>query len=176
MMGFQKKLIAYNTRKKLKKNNTLRNTVAYAEMKKAAILFTAEDMHKHGLVKGMVKQLENDGKDVTVLCLLGEGQDNFEFLFNFFGESDFDLMGNSNSMAIDNFNNASFDYLFHLDVTPNYLIEYVLAGNKAKCRIGPHFEVDKNAYYDMMIHLAPEEGLRELINNMYHYVKKISTQ
>ncbi|MEM8568956.1 MAG: hypothetical protein AAGF85_21030 [Bacteroidota bacterium] len=104
-----KKFLALKTRSYLKKNNTRRANLAYNSAQTRGIIFTVEDVKKHELIKKFIKNLEEDGKKVSVLTYLPKGMENFEFKFDFFSINEFNFWGKSESQVIRNFANQSFD-------------------------------------------------------------------
>jgi len=130
------------------------------------IIFTVEDKQKHHNVKELVKQLEKDGKKVTVLCFLPDDKQNYEFLFDFFTAKEFSMWGNVSSAAAIKFTSIDFDYLFYLDTDPNPLIFNLLARCKAKCRLGKFWETGK-PFFELMV--ENNGDTKELMDNLYKY-------
>lgn len=155
-----------STNAHLRKNKSLRTCLPYSEANNVGIIFTVEDKQKHHNIKELVKQLEKDGKKVTVLCLLPEDKQNYEFLFDFFTAKEFNMWGNVNSAAAIKFTNIDFDYLFYLDTDPNPLIFNLLARCKAKCRLGKFWETGK-PFFELMV--ENNGGTKELMDNLYKY-------
>lgn len=166
------KILDWKTNTFLKSSKINRASINYADAKQIGILFTVVDKKKHAAIKNFIRQLENEGKKVTVLSYLGKDKENYEFRFDFFTENDISFWGNFNIGSVINFVEKKFDYLFHLDLEPNNMIENILARSKAKCRIG-NYRNDKNDFYELMV--RPEnDDVNKLIEQMHHYTKKLS--
>ncbi|MEJ2004836.1 MAG: hypothetical protein P8X57_07715 [Cyclobacteriaceae bacterium] len=52
--------VEYRTKSQLKKNTAFRGSVMYQDAKNVGILYTAEDLNKHDVIKDLVKKFEND--------------------------------------------------------------------------------------------------------------------
>ncbi|MEM7107878.1 MAG: hypothetical protein AAF519_06605 [Bacteroidota bacterium] len=167
-----KKFLALKTRSYLKKNSTKRANLAYDTAKTAGILFTVEDLHKHEQIKKFIKNLERDGKKVSVLSYLPKGMQNFEFRFDFFSIGEFNFWGKFESQVIKDFVNQSFDYLFYIDIEGNALIHNILAMSKAKCRIGGYNE--ENARFCEMMVEGKDKTVDSLLVEMYKYTQLLA--
>ncbi len=167
-----KKLLSLKTRSYLKKNAVKRANLAYETAKTVGIIFTIEDLKKHNLIKGFINNLENDGKNVSVLAYLPKGMQNFEFKFDFFTLNELTFWGKFESEVIQNFVEQSFDYLFYIDNTSNPLIRNILAMSKAKCRIGSYDE--ENARFCEMMVQGKEKSTQSLLTEMYKYTQLLS--
>ena len=155
-----------STKSQLKRNKTSRGSTAYESAKSVGIVFTIEDKQKHELVKELIKKLEQDGKKSTVLCFLPRDKQNYEFLFDFFTDKDFNFWGALTSVKALQFTGTTFDYLFYLDTDPNPLILNLLARSKAKCRLGSYWNEGRN-FLEFMISNA--QGNKGLIDGIYRY-------
>ena len=89
MSGFSNKLLTRNTQKAIRKGKIKRGSVSYDDAENVGILFTVIDRPKHTLIKKFIKLLEKDKKQVDVICLLGEGKENYDFIFDYFTTRDF---------------------------------------------------------------------------------------
>ncbi|MEM9857079.1 MAG: hypothetical protein AAF843_06975 [Bacteroidota bacterium] len=167
-----KKLLSLKTRSYLKKNAVKRANLAYETAKTVGIIFTIEDLKKHNLIKGFINNLENDGKNVSILAYLPKGMQNFEFKFDFFTVNELTFWGKFESEVIQNFVEQSFDYLFYIDNTSNPLIRNILAMSKAKCRIGSYDE--ENARFCEMMVQGKEKSTQSLLTEMYKYTQLLT--
>lgn len=167
-----KKLLSLKTRSYLKKNAVKRANLAYETAKTVGIIFTIEDLKKHNLIKGFINNLENDGKNVSILAYLPKGMQNFEFKFDFFTVNELTFWGKFESEVIQNFVEQSFDYLFYIDNTSNPLIRNILAMSKAKCRIGSYDE--ENARFCEMMVQGKERSTQSLLTEMYKYTQLLT--
>jgi hypothetical protein len=164
------KILKTSTKALVNKNQTLRTSLPYLAVATIGILFTVEDKQKHEYIKELMKQLEADGKKVSVICFLPDGKENYEFKFNYFNKRDLTFWGNLTSADALEFVDTPFDLLYCLDLHPNTFIQNVLARSKAKCRIGKHFN-DGEAYLEMMIENVSEN--KSLIAEIHRYSKQL---
>ena len=167
---FKNRLLQLRTRAAVKSNQSLRASIPYKQALNVGLLFSVEDRKKHDAIKDFIKQLQQDGKKVTVLEYLPSKKDNYEFLFDFFTIHDLSFWGKINSPGTDQFIETSFDYLFCIDMDANPLIQNVLARSKAKCRIGK-FSTGDQAYFELMI--EQNGSVNNLIENMYKYARQL---
>jgi hypothetical protein len=163
-------LLKYNTSSYLKKNKTLRVSLPYKQALSIGIIFSVEDRTKHDEVKDFIKRLEQDGKQVQVICFLPKNKDNYEFMFDFFTDKDLSFWGRLNSANASRFADVHFDLLYYLDTTPNPFILNLLARSKAKCRVGKYWEKNQ-AFFEMMI--ESKDGTRSLIDVMLKYTRAL---
>ena len=164
-------LLKYKTRKINRYNLSVRNSVKYSAATSIGILFTVEDLSKHNAIKELVQSLKDEGKQVTVLSLLPNGKDNFEFKFDYFSASEFSYMGSINNEAVHSFVAQPFDFLFHLDSEVHILNNYILAKSHARCRVG-NLQEEKSEYFELMVKPLGK-GIKELIDLQFNYIKKI---
>ncbi|MDN5212130.1 hypothetical protein QQ020_08710 [Fulvivirgaceae bacterium BMA12] len=173
MSTISNKLLERNTNKVIKKGIIRRGSVSYPEAESIGILFSVVDREKHSLVKKFIKSLEKDKKKVDVLCLLGEGKENYDFIFDYFTTRDFSLFGHAISSSILLFVQKKFDYLIVLDTESNIYTDNILAKSNAKCRIGIYHN-DKDPFYELMIKTKDGNSVEEFIDQVYHYLKFIN--
>jgi hypothetical protein len=171
MLAVKKRFVGLQVYFALKKVNARRETIGYDKARTVGIIFSVGNMNKHDNIKKFVRLLENDGKKVDVLTFLGKEQDNHEFLFDYFREDDVSFWGHFKTGNINRFIEKEFDYLFHVDLETNPLIEHVLARSLAKCRIGAYKE-NKSDFYEMMVK-TNGDSIGELINQLYYYTKSL---
>jgi hypothetical protein len=159
------------TNSALKENQSLRASIPYKQALSIGILFSVEDKQKHDAVKEFIKQLQLDGKKVSVLEYLPKQKDNYEFMFDFFTVNDLSFWGKVNSPDADKFMQIPFDYLYCIDKDSNPLILHLLARSKAKCRIGKYSQQD-HPFYELMIE-HKNGSVKSLIESMYKYTKQL---
>jgi len=159
------------TNSALKKNESLRASIPYKQAHSIGILFSVEDKLKHDAVKEFIKQLQMDGKKVSVLEYLPKQKDNYEFLFDFFTVKDLSFWGKVNSPDADKFMESPFDYLYCIDKETNPLIQHLLARCKARCRIGK-FSKNDHPFFELMIE-HKNGSVKGLIESMYKYTKQL---
>lgn len=167
-----KKLLSLKTRSYQKKNDVQRANMAYDSARNVGILFSTEDLKKHEQIKQFIKNLEQDGKKVSVLTYLAKGMQNFEFKFDFFTINELSFWGKFESKHILNFAAQPFDYLFYIDLESNVLIRNILAMSKAKCRVG-NYDQENEGFCEMMVQ-GKEKTTESLIKEMYKYTQLLT--
>lgn len=171
MVVLKNKLVRFRSYMSLKKVHVRRESVGYRNANVVGIIFSAGDLAKHENIKRLVRMLENDGKKVKVISYLPRKKENHEFLFDFFRYEDVSIWGHFKSENINRFIGMPFDYLFHVDESPNIYIEQALAKSAAKCRIGAYME-KKSHYYEMMVKTQTSD-IQELVDQLYFYTKSL---
>jgi hypothetical protein len=154
----------------LKHNKAVRVSLPYTQAKNIGIIFSVEDKIKHDEVKDFIRHLEQDGKQVKVVCFLPKNKDNYEFMFDYFTDKDFSFWGNVTSSITVNFAETPFDFLFYVDTTPNPLILNLVARSKARCRVGKFWDHGQR-FFELMI--ESRNGTRSLIETMYRYTRAL---
>jgi hypothetical protein len=160
------KFLKYKTKSYLRNNKTLRYSEPYKKAASIGVIFTVEDRQKHDHIKGLIRRLEHDGKQVKALAYLPANQENYEFLFDFFTYREISVWGNITASSAVTFTETSFDFLLYLDATPNDLILNLIAKSKAKCRIGK-FWSEGEPFFEMMIESNGDS--KSLIDALYRY-------
>ncbi len=172
MLFLTKKFINHSTKKILKKSNVKRTSVNYNEAQQIGIIFTVTNRIKHTEVRNFIKKLKADGKEVEVLCLLGTGKENYDFVFDYFTKKEFSLFGKITSQSLNAFVQKKFDYVFHLDTSLGLFMEHALAKSQAKCRVGIYQE-GKDSFYELMFKTKKEDGFQVFLEQLYGFVKAL---
>jgi 5-methylcytosine-specific restriction endonuclease McrBC regulatory subunit McrC len=163
------KLLIYRTTRLAKKKSSRKCSMSYRDAKNIGIIFTTGDLDKHLQVKDFIKKLQYDGKEVEVLTFLPKGEENHEFIFNFFTEKDISFFGKFTNRDVIRFAARQFDFLFYIDCNHNPLIESLMAITKAKCRVGC-YTAGKDHFFELMI--QPKRMTTEnLLEEFFRYIK-----
>ena len=173
MLFLTKNFIKSNTKKVLKKSTTKRSSINYKDAKSIGIIFTVTNRIKHTEVRNFIKKLKADGKEVEVLCLLGTGKENYDFVFDYFTKKEFSIFGKITSPSLNSFIQKKFDYVFHLDTSLGLFIENALAKSQAKCRVGMYQE-GKDSFYELMFKTKKDDGFQIFLGQLYGFVKSLS--
>jgi hypothetical protein len=166
----KRNLLKRNTKAFLKNNPALRSSLPYKQATNIGIIFTVEDKTKHDHIKDIVRKLEQEGKQVTVMSYLPKDKDNYGFLFDFFTEKDLSFWGSITSENALRFADIPFDFLFYFDVNANPMVMNIIARSKAKCRVGKYFEQGQE-YFELM--LEAKDDTKLLIDSLYQYTSKL---
>ena len=108
---------------------------------------------------------------MEVLTYLAKNRDNFDFRFDFFSMEDVSLFGKINAVNVKDFVKKKFDILFYFDYEPNILLEPVLVMSQAKCRVGRFAGEGKSQLFELMVQVARDAPISELIEQLHHYTK-----
>lgn len=155
-------------------SDAVRTTSNYQDAKSIGILFKIEDDEKHDALNTFVKQLQQEGKDLTLLTYFERLENNpYNFRYEFFSKKDISTLGKIKSRPVQNFIETPFDYLYCITVNHFLPFDYILLKSQAKCRIGRYFP-DQESCFELMLDLKEEEGVDELIKQMLHYTKKLT--
>ena len=148
-----------------------RGSTPYREAKRIGMLFTMNNLDDYEVIRNFENKLKKEGKEVKVLSYLPKNVENFHFHYDIFSHTDFTAFGQVKALNIKEFIEQRFDYLICLDKVPNLYIQYILAASKARFRIGAHLE-NKEALYELMIHLNGQDSVDNLIQQIYHYTNE----
>lgn len=165
-------LIPYRTKSTLKEAAGNRKSMNYREARRVGILFSMNGMNDYEAVRSFEAKLKKDGKEVTVLCYLPKGVENFDFHYDIFTNKDFNLWGNIKADNVQQFLLRPLDLLICLDADPNFYLEYLLAATKAPFRIGAH-SPKREALFELMIGQSESGQINELIQQIYHYTNEL---
>ena len=166
-----KYFLSLKTSSSLKSKSVIRSSNGFSDSLSIGILFTYSDNHNFGLVKEIIEKLEIEGKKVDSISYIEKIGEADIHKFHFFNLTDKDFWGNWNKPVIKSFIEIPFDYLLSLDLNTNIVTQNILAGSKAKCRVG-RFEEGKSDYFEMMID-HKENDYGKYLDQVYHYIKKV---
>jgi len=172
---YSKTFLISRTRKLIKKDQIVRDSIGFREAKFIGILFTADTLEKFEKIKELVKDMEDLGKSVDVLSYLPKGKSNYEFLFNIFTSQDLSFFGKFTNKDVTNFANKKFDYLLCLDTNLSPIIENVMAMSQAHCRMGCHSE-NSDQLFEFMIRQDNTKSVVDLIRDLGRYLKNLTKE
>jgi hypothetical protein len=167
-----KHLVAYNSRRALRKNPVVRINPSFEEAKQIGILFTWEGEKKMEIVQHFIQELKIADKKCHVFCFYYNNEEIPLKTYKYFTPKDFDFLGRVKTESLQQFINTKFDFLFHLDTLKNVYIEYILAHSQAKCRVS-RLDFERKDFYDFMIKTAENEGIEHLCRHILHYTKSL---
>ncbi|NNF02374.1 MAG: hypothetical protein HKN22_06790 [Bacteroidia bacterium] len=166
-------MILKNRMKDLKRNGQI---VSFENSKKIGILYDSTNEEDYELIKGYVKQIRDQHKDVQALGYVDSKQlPNNRFIklgLDFVTRKMLDWKYEPKDITVKNFIEEPFDILILLNVEKCLPLQYIAVESKAKFRISNY--ADKNTKYsDMMIRLHEYRDLGLLVEQVNHYLKKI---
>lgn len=166
-----KLLIKIKTALALKKNDTERVSDAYKEAKKIGLILTFDETRPSAKVNDLVQKLEADQKQVSTMTFVPVAAKVPEPDFAFFNEKDLNTKGNWSKDVVRQFLTEPFDFIVSLDWNQNKYTQNILAGTKAKCRVG-RYEEGKDQYFEMMIN-PNDDKYASYLEQVYHYLTNV---
>jgi hypothetical protein len=130
---------------------------------------------KTDAVVQVVKRLQAAGKQVQVLCYVPHHKalaTNTPFAT--VTKKDINLLGRSQNESFNSFVKSSFDYLYHLDLISDAVLDYVVAKCTAHCKIG-NYLAGREALFELMfkdlVQPDKEVSFDSLIGKMFNYTQ-----
>lgn len=150
-----------------------RSNVGLNKATTIGVLYSYESPAKHEAVQRFIRDLKNLDKNVSVLCYTARKDRIYptSYLRYAFGHKAITILGKVKSDRIKKFTETSFDYLFHLDLTTNPVLDCLVAKHQAKCRVG-HFDPTRKNLFEVMVKVnrtTPSEDIKRLASQMLHY-------
>ncbi|MGB3849820.1 MAG: hypothetical protein WA958_07605 [Tunicatimonas sp.] len=170
MIAITNKIIEFQLPKLLKKSSVRRKTVNYASAERVGVLVTLHDHEKQHAIDEFVDRLVADHKEVEVLCYDKRRARNKIFGYIQFTSRDISLFGRLRAEYVLDFINRDFDYLFHLDIESEVVLDKILVLSRAKCRVGCDMPEHRD-FYELMVRA---ESLDELSEMIFRYVKLVA--
>ncbi|WP_162534213.1 DUF6913 domain-containing protein [Candidatus Cardinium hertigii] len=162
------------TRLSLKRVVRERSNVGLSKAATIGVLYSYQTAAKHDMVQRFVRDLKNLDKKVSVLCYITEQErmhPSSGSLRYTFGHEAFTVFGKVSNELVRTFIKMPFDYLFHVDMDANALLDYIVANNQAKCRVG-HFDSSRKHLFEVMVKVKqtnPIDNIKRLASQMLHY-------
>lgn len=177
MIDFLKKYsLPIGLRKSVKKNVARRQSTGYSDAKSILLFFTSEGNQKIALAKGLQNKMEKEEKKVKCLYLLLRDEDKPDVHMDDGMERltphDFTLFGDIQKKSVNDLLSEEFDFMIHADLEATIYTDLVMSKSKAKCRIGKYFD-DHEDQYDMMVSIPETKKINFLLDQIYHYTKKL---
>jgi hypothetical protein len=176
MLSIKERLLSFYTQRLIKSNKTRRLNVGYQKAQLIGVLYTQTDAQKETIIHQFIERIKKSGKQVQTLVYLPEASSKIQVenhFFSFFTKQEISYLGRWASGPLATFVHTSFDYLYHVDLVSNPILEYVLAKCQAKCRVG-HFDIHRASLFEIMIKFdtKPETpALQSLTEDMLHYTQ-----
>jgi hypothetical protein len=176
MLQIKEKLLALYTRRFIKSNKTARLNVGYKQAKVIGLLYTQEDDQKKAVMLNFIEQLRNTGKNIEVLQYIPQISAKNQALdtnFPSFSNRDVNYLGKCLNGQLASFIDTPFDYLYHIDLASNPILDYLLVKCKAKCRVG-NFDINRAHLFEIMVKFEPKTdiyALHSLAKEMLYYTQ-----
>ncbi|MEP3388692.1 MAG: hypothetical protein ABJO02_10920 [Reichenbachiella sp.] len=167
----RKILLKIKTGLALKKNDAIRVSDAYKEAKKIGLLYSLDENRSEELVKDLIAKFESDQKQISAMTFVPVAAKLSDPGYAYFNEKDLNAKGNWSKETVSQFKNEPFDFLVSLDWNQNKYTQNILAGSKAKCRVG-RYEEGKDQYFEMMIN-PNDDKYASYLTQVYHYLTNV---
>lgn len=164
-------LVKLKTALALKKNDALRVSDAYKEAKSIGLIYSLDDNRSKDMLSRIIAKFESDNKEVSTMTFVPVAAKITDPGYAYFNEKDLNTRGNWTKETVTQFRNTPFDFLVSLDWSQNKYTQNILAGSKAKCRVG-RYEEGKSQYFEMMINPS-DDRYESYIDEVYHYLTNV---
>lgn len=178
MLRIKERLIAFYTKRLIKRRHAMHSNVGFDQARSIGILYQGHSSQKQAAVQELTTRLKELDKQVTTLCYISDPKEAANFVNPTITLRDISLLGKFTSLEAQTFVDTPFDYLYHVDLEGHPVLDYLLASSKAKCRVG-HYTAARAALFEMMVSLAknPVDGdITGLIAQMLHYTQLLKTK
>ena len=177
MVVLKQKLLAFYTRRLIKKSPAIRSSIGYAQARHMGILYTHENAAKNKAIQVLATHMQQTGKKTYTLCYLSPQSDAVhpEGVPTYTQDA-VNLWGQARHKALAYFLSTPFDYLYHVDLVSNPILDYCLAVCRAQCRIGA-FDMRRVSLFEIMVALSSQKKnvYDSLAETMLHYTKALHT-
>ncbi len=173
----RQKIAGYLFRREFGKQNIHRRLVTFEEAGSIGILYDSTDEKDFELVRKYVKEIrENHHKEVLALGYYDQKElppMRFSKLgLDFFTKKDINWHYKPMASIVRNFTQREFDLLIDLHTGNSIPFQYIVAGSRAKFKIGK-YEKKATPFYDFMISVPEQMNLRQFIEQVNHYLKSL---
>jgi len=144
----KKAIIEYKTRKLLKRRSEQPMT-DFASSQKIAIIYS-DLFENEANIDDVVKKLKSEGKEISILVFCHNIKKKTTDLPNFHS-GDISFSGDIKNEKLDFFLKQNYDFAICFDQSRHYLIDFVFAHLKAKCRVGVMTPA-RDHLFEMMVH------------------------
>lgn len=173
MLTIKKKLLALYTKRRVRASQVARLNVGYEQAQLMGLLYTYDNAQKHKAVLQFVDQIKLTGKKLHTLCYVANPREIYRGGFPAFTQRAIGLFGKFSDKQVIDFLYTPFDYLYHVDLVSNPILDYLLATCRAKCRVGK-FDPIRASLFEMMIKFSSKEDSHQLdglMEQMLHYTQ-----
>ena len=136
------------------------------------VLYESDIMEKNPFEKGLVKELQTEGKDVTLLGYVPRKDVTSANLpqSRILGQKDFGWLGGLKQEVIDDIRKRHYDLMLDLSTKPDLPLRYMAMYIRADFKAGKNMG---EGIHNLMIELPQTAGKEELKNELLRYLKMI---
>ncbi len=183
MLSIKEKLLTLYTFRALKANRVARCNVGFQQAQLIGLIYTQGDAGKQVSICKLVDQLKHSGKQIKVFYYLPKPlppnqalEKGVDTYFPSFTKQAISYLGKVVDGSLAEFINTPFDYLYHIDLVSNPILDYLLAKSKAKCRVG-NFALNRSHLFEVMVKFEQKNdgySIDSLTNQMLYYTQRLS--
>ena len=178
MPRIKEKLLSFYTKRLSKTRRIERTNVGFRQAQSIGILYTGDSAKKQQIVQRLVSQLQQLGKQVTILCCAKASKAIEKTNVPTITYQDIQLLGKIIHPQARAFVNTPFDYLYQIDVEGHPVLDYLLAKSQARCRVG-YYTAARAGLFEMMVmpqSTSASSKLEDLIAQMLHYTQLLKAK
>jgi hypothetical protein len=162
--------------KKIKHHHRTRQFNGIQHCATIGIVFDASSSSDNVIIKNLVKDLRQMGKDARVMGYVNSRSKDAQYISDghnvYISKQDFNWFNMPKEPMIDEFIAKKFDLLLVLTHQSWFPIHYISALSQAAFKVG--CSVETNPEFDLMIEMPIETPIEEQAQQMMHYLKIIS--
>lgn len=166
----KKTILQYKTKKNLK-HRILEPNADFKSSKQIAIVYSDQLAGQNENINHLIKELEDEGKNVSVLIYCHSPQQ-INTSLPHFTSKDISTIGEIKNEHLTNFLKGKYDFALCLDKSNYFLIDYIFSMIKAKCRVG-FMHPTRDNLFEMMVHVENTETA--LSSEVLRYLKMIQS-
>lgn len=173
MVPIKEKLLSLYVKRLAKADRVIRLSVGYKQAQLLGLLYTYEDAQKDAAILRFIDQIKATGRKLHTLCYITAKDKLYGGSYRSFTQHDISIFGKFMNKQVADFLSTPFDYLYHVDLVSNPMLDYVLAKCSAKCRVGK-FDATRASLFEIMVKLESKSDsytLDGLVGKMLYYTQ-----
>ena len=176
---FRQKISNYLLQQEIKSVRRQPILVPFQDAKNIGLLYDATLDNDYELIKQYVKDLRSYSKDVLALGYFDKKElpDTrlMKLGLDFFSRKSLNWKMKPSNAIVHSFMNKNFDILICLSLDRSIPLRYVASLTQAKFKIGK-YDQSNSGIYDFMIKSEQETNLKQMIEQVNHYIKLIRNE
>lgn len=137
------------------------------------VLYDATSPERCEKIQAFAKQLQDDGKQVTLLGFINEKKQNIDVSFDYFCKNDLTWTGTPQGKLVENFLTKSYDILYILHPKSSLAFEYISTLTDAALKVGPYTRYF--AAYDLMLESNKQITIENFIVQAQQYCQLLKS-
>ncbi len=137
------------------------------------ILYDATSPERCEKIQTFAKQLQDAGKQVTLLGFINEKKQNIDVSFDYFCKNDLTWTGTPNGKLVENFLTKSYDLLYILHPKSSLAFEYIATLTDAALKVGPCTKCFDA--YDFMLEANKQTTIEDFMEQAQQYCQLLKS-